>query len=97
MWGVVGITRVAAAEYGAANVRVNSIRPGVIETPMLRELGQLAPDVHRQIVSHGESMSAVKRIGRTDEIAALAVFLASRDSSFLTGAAIPVDGGYTAV
>jgi NAD(P)-dependent dehydrogenase (short-subunit alcohol dehydrogenase family) len=95
--GVIGLTRVAAAEYGAANVRVNSICPGVIETPMLRELEHLAPDVHQQIVSHGESMSAVKRLGRTDEIAALAVLLASRDSSFLTGAAIPVDGGYSAM
>lgn len=93
--GVMGLTRVAAAEYGPAGIRVNAICPGVIKTPMLEELERAAPEVHAQIVSHAESMTAAKRLGRPDEIATLATYLASPESSFLTGAAIPVDGGYT--
>lgn len=92
--GVLGMTRVAAAEYGSAGVRVNAICPGIIETPMLSDLGTAAPEVYAQIVSHGESVAPMKRLGRSDEIASLAVYLAGAESSFLTGAAIPVDGGY---
>jgi NAD(P)-dependent dehydrogenase (short-subunit alcohol dehydrogenase family) len=94
--GVIGLTRVAAAEYGALGIRANAVCPGVIDTPMLQELERADPAIHAQIVAHGESMSTVNRLGRPEEIAAMAVFLASPESAFLTGAAIPVDGGYTA-
>jgi NAD(P)-dependent dehydrogenase (short-subunit alcohol dehydrogenase family) len=94
--GVLAMTRVAAAEYGPTGVRVNGICPGVIETPMLTGLASAAPAVHAQIVAHAESMAAMKRLGCTG-VAALAVFLASPESSFITGATIPVDGGYTAL
>jgi len=94
--GVIGLTRVAAAEYGALGIRANAVCPGVIDTPMLQELERADPAMHAQIVAHGQSMSTVNRLGRPEEIAAMAVFLASPESAFLTGAAIPVDGGYTA-
>jgi NAD(P)-dependent dehydrogenase (short-subunit alcohol dehydrogenase family) len=93
--GVLGLTRVAAAEYGQVGIRVNAICPGVIDTPMLAGLQQAAPGLHAQIVGRGESMSVLNRLGTIDEIANLAVFLASDDSSFITGQAICADGGYT--
>jgi NAD(P)-dependent dehydrogenase (short-subunit alcohol dehydrogenase family) len=69
----------------------------VIETPLLRALETKQPDVYAQLVGGAEVMTALGRIGQPAEIAAVAVFLASDESSFLSGAAIPVDGAYTSV
>lgn len=93
--GVVGLTRVAAHEYGSSGVRVNAILPGVIETPMLAELSETAPDVYHRIQAQAVAMTSQARLGRPNEIASVAVFLAGDGASYLTGAAIPVDGGYT--
>lgn len=93
--GVIGLTRVAALEYGAAGVRVNAILPGVIATQMLVDLRHADPATYQIIVDDGESMAAQKRLGRPEEIGSVAAFLASDEASFVTGAAIPVDGGYT--
>lgn len=93
--GVIGLTRVAALEYGAAGVRVNAILPGVIATQMLVDLRHTDPATYQIIVDDGESMAAQKRLGRPEEIGSVAAFLASDEASFVTGAAIPVDGGYT--
>ena len=89
--GVIALTRVAALEYGRYNIRVNCICPGAIETPMAER------------IRHGEAPrpSAVKRIsvfnrmGLPEEIAKMALFLASDDSSFATGAPFVVDAGWT--
>ncbi len=93
--GVVGLTRVAAHEYGSLGVRVNAILPGVIETPMLTELAQTAPAAYEQIKAQAVAMASQARLGRIEEIASVAAFLAGDGASYLTGAAIPVDGGYT--
>ena len=93
--GVVGLTRVAAHEYGSSGVRVNAILPGVIETPMLADLKETDPDMYQRIRAQAVGMTSQARLGRPDEIASVAAFLAGGGASYLTGAAIPVDGGYT--
>lgn len=90
--GVIGLTRTAAAEYARKNVRVNAICPGWTDTPMSRRVGaenQKVMDGYVQRVPAG-------RLGTPEEVAALVVFLASDDARYLTGAALPIDGGWTA-
>jgi NAD(P)-dependent dehydrogenase (short-subunit alcohol dehydrogenase family) len=90
--GVVQLTRSAALEYATENVRVNCVCPGVIDTPMVRRFTEHSPEARAQITA----TEPVGRLGRPEEVAQLALFLASDRSSFLTGAVIPVDGGYVA-
>ncbi|MDG0817024.1 SDR family NAD(P)-dependent oxidoreductase [Bdellovibrio svalbardensis] len=87
--GVVGLTQTAAAEYGAKNIRVNAIGPGYIETPLLHSMS-------REQKYALEQMHPMKRLGRPEEVAKAFLWLASDDSSFMTGDYIPVDGGYLA-
>ncbi|MBV9487170.1 MAG: SDR family oxidoreductase [Frankiaceae bacterium] len=90
-FGVRGITKVAAIENGADKIRVNSVHPGGIDTPMTRAvMGQEGRDYVAKHV-HG-----LKRMGEADEIAKLIVFLASDLSSYCTGAEFVIDGGATA-
>ena len=89
--GVIGLTRGAAADYSAKGVRVNAVCPGAVDTPMLQEAIRVSPP---------PSDSATRPMGRygtADEIAEAAVWLLSPASSYTTGAAFAVDGGYTAV
>jgi NAD(P)-dependent dehydrogenase (short-subunit alcohol dehydrogenase family) len=89
--GVIALTRVAALEYGRYNIRVNCICPGSIDTPMVARIsgeGGMSP----QAVSR---ISLLGRIGKPEEIARTALFLASDDSSFATGAPFIIDGGWT--
>jgi NAD(P)-dependent dehydrogenase (short-subunit alcohol dehydrogenase family) len=85
--GVVGITRHTAMDLGDKNIRVNAICPGAIVTGMTKDFNE-APE----FVQTG----AIKRWGQADEIAKAALFLASDLSSYVTGVALPVDGGWTA-
>jgi NAD(P)-dependent dehydrogenase (short-subunit alcohol dehydrogenase family) len=71
---------------------VNTVSPGPIATPILGKLG-LAPDAAKQFEKTMEGMTAFKRFGAPEEIAAVALFLASNDSSYMTGAELVVDGG----
>ena len=89
--GVVGLTRQFALLYARHGVRVNAICPGYIETPMTESLRST-----EELVRHHERLHPMGRLGQPEEIASAAAFLASDDASFITGIALPVDGGYTA-
>jgi NAD(P)-dependent dehydrogenase (short-subunit alcohol dehydrogenase family) len=90
--GVVQLTRTSALEYATQGVRVNCLCPGVIETPMVERFTHGNPEAQAQMTD----MEPVGRLGRAMEVAQLALFLASDRSSFMTGAVIPVDGGFVA-
>ena len=83
---ILGFTRAAARELGPLGIRVNAIAPGAIDTPMTRSLpeGLLAPMV---------AMTPLRRLGRADEVAASALFLASDESSYMTGQCMSPNGG----
>jgi len=93
---VLGLTRSVALEYGKQGIRCNAICPGIVRTAMLESIERAEPERAREMIGNAEAMTAIGRLGSPDEIAAMAVFLASDESSFLTGAALAVDGGYTA-
>lgn len=90
---VVGLTKTAAAEYGRAGIRVNSVCPGVIRTPMLTHALEREPRREKTI----KSIHPIGRIGEAEEIANAALWLCSDLSSFVTGHQLAVDGGLTAI
>jgi NAD(P)-dependent dehydrogenase (short-subunit alcohol dehydrogenase family) len=86
-----GLTKVAALDYAAHNIRVNMVAPGAVDTYMYRQ-GVGATSEGQRIV---ESATPMKRVSGPEEIAAAVLWLASPAASFVTGATLPVDGGYT--
>ncbi len=101
--GVIGLTRQAAIEYGAKNIRFNAICPGTVVTPLVtrtyEERGGIAMGAQQSL---DEALQAnakrypLQRLGTADDIAAMALYLASDESKWVTGGVFPVDGGYTA-
>ncbi len=94
--GVVNLTRSAAIEYARKKIRINAVCPGMIETPAVLNtfIGQSRnPEKARK---DNEECHPIGRMGKPEEIAKVVLFLASDDSSFMTGAALMVDGGITA-
>lgn len=87
--GVLGLTKSAAIEYATQGIRVNSIGPGFISTPLLSALPEDA-------LAGIAAMHPMGRLGTSEEVAALVLFLASDEASFVTGSYYPVDGGYLA-
>ncbi len=88
--GVVALTRVAALEYARYNIRVNCICPGAVDTPMLGRLAQRHGATPDQVFA---GTAALGRAAAPEEIARVALFLASDDSSYATGSAFQIDGG----
>jgi 3alpha(or 20beta)-hydroxysteroid dehydrogenase len=86
-WAVRGLTKTAALDLGSKGIRVNSVHPGGIDTPMVEGTDDNAPFYKKLPVS---------RMGRPEEVAQVVLFLASDDSSYTTGAEVSVDGGATA-
>lgn len=87
-WGLRGLTKTAAVEYAPWGIRVNSVHPGIIEGTAL--VGTVSP----AIAASSKAMIPMERAGTTKECADLVLFLASEESSFITGIEIPIDGGY---
>ena len=89
------MTKSMAMDHATENIRVNCICPGIVETEMVAEVITRAPDPDeaRRV---REALHPMGRFGQPEDIGGLAVFLASDESKWMTGAAIPVDGGYTA-
>lgn len=90
------ITKTLAAEFGGRNIRVNAIAPGPIDTPIYGKHNVPQEQVN-EMASSFPSMVPLGRFGQGSEIATVALFLASADSSYITGAEIPVDGGFAQV
>ena len=90
--GVVLLSKNVAIDYGRMGIRCNAICPGFIDTPMLNEVMDLMPELKADVIRE----TKVGRLGKPEEIAGAAYFLASDDSSYVTGHTLVVDGGYTA-
>ncbi|MGW7069939.1 SDR family NAD(P)-dependent oxidoreductase [Streptomyces sp. NPDC054855] len=97
---ILGLTRVAALELAARNIRVNAVCPGAVDTPMTNpaqldptadpvEAGEAVAELYKKLVPLG-------RIGRPEEVAALALFLTGDDSAYITGQPFVIDGGWLA-
>lgn len=84
------LSKAAAAEFGPSNIRVNSVHPGIITTPMVQSL---SPEARQAVATAG----CIKREGQPDEVAYGVLFLASDEASYITGAELVIDGGYTAL
>lgn len=89
------LTKSMALDHGHENVRVNCICPGIVETEMVMDFVRKAPDPE-EARKVREALHALGRFGRPEDVAGMAVFLASDEARWITGAALPVDGGYVA-
>lgn len=90
--GMIGITRALAIEFAPLQIRVNAVTPGFVHTPMLEEMGKLWSDEQRQTVEQLHPLG----FGEPEDVAAVLAFLTGPGARWITGAVIPVDGGYTA-
>jgi NAD(P)-dependent dehydrogenase (short-subunit alcohol dehydrogenase family) len=86
--GLIGLTQSLAAEFGPRNIRVNAILPGAVDTPLYREMNATA-----EAQTFIAGLHALKRVSSPEEIAEAVLFVASDRASFMTGAALVVDGG----
>lgn len=84
--GVINLTRSLALEYAGQNIRINALCPGFIDTPII-------PEEMKQALAE---ITPLKRLGKAEEMAKAVLFMASDDSTFMTGNTLTVDGGYTA-
>ena len=91
--GIVQLTKACAAAWAADNIQVNAVLPGWIDTDLTRRGRQAIPDLHDRVLAR----TPAGRWGTPEDLAGIAVFLASAASDFITGTAIPVDGGYSSL
>ena len=91
--GIVQLTKSLAAAWAGDNIQVNAVLPGWIDTDLTRQAREQIPGLNEQVIARTPS----GRWGQVDDISGVAVFLASAASAFITGTAIPVDGGYSSL
>jgi 2-deoxy-D-gluconate 3-dehydrogenase len=91
--GIVQLTKSLATAWASDNIQVNAVLPGWIDTELTRQARQEIPGLHERVLAR----TPAGRWGDIDDLAGIAVFLASAASDFITGAVIPVDGGYSAL
>ena len=89
--GIVQLTRALAAAWAKDNIQVNAVLPGWVDTDLTRRARQEVPGLHEQVLAR----TPAGRWGAPEDLAGIAIFLASRAADFVTGAAIPIDGGYS--
>jgi len=89
--GIVGMTEALAVELAPYNIRVNAISPGMIETPMIDPMKQ-DPKIMEAMLAR----VPMHRVGKPEEVSNLVLFLASDESSYMTGSTIVIDGGWLA-
>lgn len=90
--GVVGLTRTAAVEYARKGIRVNAVCPSVVRTPMVERAFAALPPFEQATIRN----NPMRRLGRPEEVAETVVWLCSDAAAYINGAALPVDGGFTA-
>jgi NAD(P)-dependent dehydrogenase (short-subunit alcohol dehydrogenase family) len=93
---VVMLAKALALDYATRGIRVNALCPGIIDTPMLQEFAATRPDPSAAWHSY-ETAQPIGRLGTPEECADAALWLVSDEASFITGVALPVDGGFTAM
>lgn len=93
--GIIGLTRSAAIEYAARNIRVNAIAPTVVWTPLVERFAQTAPDPAAMRAAM-ENYNPMPGIPQAEDVAAVVAFLASDEAKWITGHTLPIDGGYCA-
>jgi NAD(P)-dependent dehydrogenase (short-subunit alcohol dehydrogenase family) len=90
--GVIGLTKSAAMDYAPRGIRINAVCPGVIATPMAKDMIDNQPDAMKAVMRD----QPIGRPGRPDEVAAAVLWLCSPAASLVLGVALPVDGGFVA-
>src|SRR3954467_5907686 len=90
-FGIVGLTKAAALDYGKSNIRVNAVCPGIIETPMMDRFSGGTPEGRERVIAQ----EPIGRRGKPEEIAAAVVWLCSEAAAFVIGHALVIDGGQT--
>ncbi len=91
--GVIGLTKSAAMQYATKGIRINAVCPGWIRTPPVESILQRSPESEKEMLVH----QPIGRLGEAKEVAQAVVWLCSDNASFVTGTAMPVDGGYLIV
>jgi NAD(P)-dependent dehydrogenase (short-subunit alcohol dehydrogenase family) len=89
-WGVIGVTKVAALDYGARGIRVNAVSPGIMRTPLTAAAWENDPEQQAQLAAR----QPIGRIAEPEEVAEAAVWLCTDAASYVLGATLSVDGGY---
>ncbi len=92
---ILGLSKTAALDYAAQNIRVNAVCPGIVDTPMMDRFGGNTPEGKAQELANAAAVQPIGRAGRAEEIAAAVLWLCSDAASFITGSAMVVDGGQT--